>query len=499
MDYFQVLCSIAAVILALYYFFTSTFDFWKSRGVPGPQPIVGFGNLKDVMLGKIAMSKFLMKMYTDYKDEPLIGIFVHRTPILIIKDLDLIKDVLIKDFNSFGNRAFTVHEKAEPLSQNIFNLDLKKWRPLRAKLTPFFTTRKLKYMFFLISECADHLVDYVEQLVSKNEIVECYALTSKYTTDVIGSCAFGIEMNSMTDETSEFCRIGRNIFIQPFTDYLRTKIKQNSPWLYDILGHILPQTEITKFFIRLVMDNIKYRDKNNIVRNDFIDILRELREQSDNDIEFTDSFLVSQAFLFFSAGFETSSTAMTNAFYELALNQKIQDRLREEINQSFAKYGNNLSYENIKEMIYLDKVFKETLRKYPAGLFLNKIATSDYTFKGTKVSILKGQNIWIPFYTIQHDPNIYPQPDIFDPERFNEEIVENRHPMAYLPFSDGPRNCIGLRFAIYETKLGLIKMLRNFKFEPCEKTQIPYITNESTFVLSPKDGIYLKISKINQA
>jgi cytochrome P450 family 6 len=75
----------------------------------------------------------------------------------------------------------------------------------------------------------------------------------------------------------------------------------------------------------------------------------------------TDSFLASQAFVFFAAGFETSSTTMSNMLYELALNHNIQDKLREEINEKYKKHDSNLTYENIKNMSYLDKVFKGTL------------------------------------------------------------------------------------------------------------------------------------------
>lgn len=503
MEIFEILCGIIAVILALYYFFTSTFDFWKSRGVPGPRPIPVFGTFKDVLLKKISLGDYVTKVYNEYKDEPFIGIFFMRTPILIVKDLEIMKDIFIKDFSTFADRGFTTHEKAEPLSQNLFNLEPERWRPLRPKLTPFFTSRKMKEMFLLISECSDHLIDHVDKLVRRNvtnEPIECLELTAKYTTDCIGSCTFGIEMNTLSNEESEFRRIGRDVFHQPWTDLLRARIKNFSPLLYDILGYILPDTEITKFFISLVTDSMKYRDKNNIVRHDFIDMLRELKKNSSkmNNIEFTDSFIASQAFIFFAAGYETSSTAMTNTLYELALHQKVQDRLRKEINEEYTKYGGSLTYENVQKMNYLDKVFKEILRKYPAGFFFTRKTTSSYTFNGTKVSIPKGQRIWIPIYAIYRDPDIYPKPNDFDPERFNEEAVRSRHPMVYLPFGDGPRNCIGARFGIYQTKLGIIKILQNYKIECCEKTQIPYVIDENIFVLSPKNGIYLRIIKVNQ-
>lgn len=86
----------------------------------------------------------------------------------------------------------------------------------------------------------------------------------------------------------------------------------------------------------------------------------------------------------------------------------------------------------------------ETLRKYPPVLFLMRKSTSSYTFESIKVSIPKDQGIFIPTLAIHWDPDIYPEPETFDPERFSEEVAKSRNPMFYLPFGDGPRNCIGM-------------------------------------------------------
>lgn len=110
-DYFQILSVIVAVFLAVYYYLTSTFDFWKDRGVVGPRPIPGFGNIKDVMLRKISIGDYIARLYEKYKNEPMIGIFVRGSPSLILCDLDLIKDVLIKDFSTFDNRGLNVLER----------------------------------------------------------------------------------------------------------------------------------------------------------------------------------------------------------------------------------------------------------------------------------------------------------------------------------------------------------------------------------------------------
>ncbi|XP_036139925.1 probable cytochrome P450 6a14 [Monomorium pharaonis] len=501
MGLFEILCGIVTVIIALYYYLTSTFDFWKSRGIQGPQPIPGFGNLKDVLLAKIHLGDYVTKIYNEYKNEALIGIFSRKTPILIVKDLDLIKDVLIKDFTSFPDRGFPVTEKVEPLTQNLFNLEPKRWRPLRMKLSSVFTSGKLKEMFSLILECADCLVEYMEKIVSKSESVECRELTAKYTTDVIGSCAFGIEMNALSNKDSEFRNMGRKIFTPTWKNMLRSRLRTSFPKFYNKLGYILPQTEITKFFTRIVVETIDYRETNNVIRNDFVDKLRELKKHPDklDDIDLTDSLIAAQAFAFFGAGFKTSSSTISNALYELALNQNIQENLRKEIDEIYMKHGKDLTYDNINEMGYLNKIFKETLRKYPPVPVLMRKSVSSYTFESPKVNISKGQTIWIPVLAIHRNPNIYPKPDVFDPERFNEEAVQSRHPMSYLPFGDGPRNCIGARFAVYQTKLGLIKILRNYKIHTCDKTPLLYVNDpKMSLLLVPKGGIHLNIIKINQ-
>ncbi|KMQ92082.1 cytochrome p450 6a1 [Lasius niger] len=467
MEFFEILCGIAAILLAVYYYLTSTFDFWKSRGIRGPQPIPGFGNFKDVMLTKKCNADYIIKIYNDYKDESMIGIFTSRTPVLIVKDPDLIKDILIKDFTKFADRGVAFHEKLDPLSQHLFALEPKRWRPLRTRLSPVFTSGRLKEMFSLISQCAERLERYIEKLASKNEPIECRELTAKYTTDVIGTCAFGIEMNALSDEDSEFRRMGRLIFMPTWKTILRSRLKQFLPWVCDILSYILPKTEITKFFTRIVVETMDYRDANNVVRHDFIDILRELKKHPDKlgDFELTDTLIAAQAFVFFGAGFETSSTTMSNALYELALNQEVQDKLREEIDEEYIRHNGNFTYENIKKMNYLDKIFKETLRKYPPVPVLTRKTTSSYTFDGTKVNIPKNQNIWIPIYAIQRDPDIYPKTDVFDPERFTDEVVQTRHPMFYLPFGDGPRNCIDVMLMKKSETDYFVEIYNNYKDE----------------------------------
>ena len=271
------------------------------------------------------------------------------------------------------------------MGEHLFALETERWRPMRAKLSPIFTSGKLKEMFPLIIECSKNMEPYLDKIAERGKYIECRDLAAKFTTDVIGSCAFGIDMNSISDKDSEFRIIGRKLFTPTFKTIVRDVCRQFLPGLYDVIGHKLQIEEVNEFLTNLIKDTINYRKENKIVRPDFVNTLIELKDHPEKletismsfkinfffsqknykchfnvfffFTELTDSMIASQAFVFFVAGFETSSSTISHALYELAQNQEIQDKLREEIREVYEKHG-ELTYDVIKNMKYLDKVLK---------------------------------------------------------------------------------------------------------------------------------------------
>lgn len=488
---------VAVVLFLLYRYSVSKFEFWKKRGVNGPEPILFWGNFKDAFLGKISFNQCFDDAYYNYRDERIVGLYAGHLPLLVLRDPELIKDVLIKDFPKFADRSLRPTPDMEPLSMHLFRLEAEKWKPLRSRLSPVFTSGKLKEMFHLLLECADLFEKYLDNLVAKGEPIECRDVSAKFTTDVIGSCAFGIEVNALKAEDSEFRRMGKKIFQNDAKAIIRNRLR-DYPFLHKFIGRFVIDHDVVDFFKTITKETIDYRIKNNVRRHDFVDALVDLKQHPEklNLKDVDDMLLTAQAFVFFAAGFETSSITIANALYELALNQTIQDRVRAEIKEVLQKTDGNITYDSIKEMKYLDACFQETLRKYPVLLWLSRTAMADYTFSGTKVTIPEGQQVFLPVFAIQRDPEIYPNPETFDPERFTDDNAKSRHPMYYLPFGDGPRNCIGARFAKNQSKVAIIKILSKFKVEPCEKTCMKYEINKNgLFLLQPTHGIYLKMTK----
>lgn len=124
------------------------------------------------------------------------------------------------------------------------------------------------------------------------------------------------------------------------------------------------------------------------------------------------------------------------------------------------------------------------------------MAQANYKVPDSQITIEKGVSVVIPVYAIHHDAAYYPDPEKYDPQRFTPEEVKKRHPMSWLAFGEGPRNCIALRFGMMQTRIGIISLLSRFKFLPCSQTPIPMTFGSSPIVLSPKDPVYLKIEPL---
>lgn len=198
--------------------------------------------------------------------------------------------------------------------------------------------------------------------------------------------------------------------------------------------------------------------------------------------------VIAQAVTFLMAGYETTATTLTYATYELALNPDVQDKLCEEVNASLNSNG-RIDYEVLCRLPYLDAVISETLRRHSPAVKVTRVAQQEYKVGKTGITMFPGQQVDLPVYAIHHDKKYYPNPFKFDPERFMPHNRENLVPYTYLPFGGGPRNCIGMRFSLLETKLSLAQILRRFTFFRCNETDVP-LTNDPKALLSvPKRAI----------
>ncbi|KAF5303248.1 hypothetical protein FQA39_LY09987 [Lamprigera yunnana] len=513
---FDLLVAILILLTSVVAFVKICFTYWSRKGVYTPPPLVPFGNAKNAILQKSNFGVDLKHVYDEIKKRGLKfgGYYFFLRPIFVPVDLDLVKRIMATDFVHFTDHVIHVDEDYDPLSTHLFAMKGLKWKSLRAKLTPTFTSGKMKMMLQTLIASSDELITVMDQMVVGNGAIDIKELIARFTTDIIGSCAFGLECNSLKDPDSEFRHYGKKFFDTSLRDSIVRLLSLTLPEFFTIFRVRSHPKDVTEFFVNVVKQTVKYREENNIIRSDFMHLLLQIKNNvkiseneigsfqnaykftSDEQTSLTPTELAAQCFVFFLAGFETSSTTTTFCMYELCLNQKIQEKLREEINTVLQKHKDNLSYDALMEMTYMDKCINETLRKYPPVPIHTRECTKSYRVPNSNVTLKKGSFIFIPVYAIQMDPEYYPDPETFDPERFSEASKLSRHPSAWTPFGDGPRACIGLRFGLMQTKVALARLLKNYKFSLDPKTEVPLKMDAGSFILAAKTGIWLTAQKI---
>ncbi|XP_075165034.1 cytochrome P450 6a9-like [Haematobia irritans] len=487
----------AMVTLAVCYV-RKRLNYWKERGIAHEEPSLLAGNFQGVTTER-SIADCTRHIYNKFKGSgPFCGFYIFQRPAVLVLDTDLVKHILIKDFSKFTDRGLFYNEKGDPLTGHLFLLDGAKWRNLRTKLSPTFTTGKMKFMYPSIIEVAENFMQVFGLMCEKSPTVEITEMLARFTTDIIGKCAFGIDCNSLKDPNAEFRIMGKRSLIEQRHGRLLTNFIDGFPSVARKLNMGIIKDEITEFFLRIVRETVAYRQQQNIKANDFLNILMDLQQagEKEKNVSLTLEEMAAQVFVFFIAGFETSSSTMGFTLYELAQNQDIQQKMREEINEVFDAEG-KVTYEAIHKLPYLGQVISETLRKYTIVPHLNRKALEDYVVPGhSKYVIKKDMCVIIPSAAMHHDPDLYPDPEKFDPERFDAENVKQRETVQFLAFGDGPRNCIGLRFGLMQTRVGLAYLLHNFKFSICNETEIPLVWNKKAFLLGAKNGIFLKVEKI---
>jgi cytochrome P450 family 6 len=175
---------------------------------------------------------------------------------------------------------------------------------------------------------------------------------SSFTMDVIGSCVFGLDLDICNDENSPFRFFGKKMFATTFYSIVKRIFYSIFPNLAKSLGVCTIPKDVSEFLMGVVKDTVKYRELNNYSRPDFIQLLIDLKNSGD---ALTVEEIAAQCFVFF-LGFDTSATTQTFTLYELAKNQDIQERLREEICTVLSHHDDRLTYDTIKHLTYMDQV-----------------------------------------------------------------------------------------------------------------------------------------------
>lgn len=358
---------LVGVLTLLFMFLKRKYSYWDRQGI---KTVPGFNYLTGHMNAKLFQTQLgnLINGFYETSNDAFSGIYLFFKPNLLVRDPELIRSILIKDFTQFVDREFPCNEDREPLSGHLFALPGQKWRNLRAKLSPTFSSGKLKAMFATLIESGSTLQSFLEKLANSNELLNIKEISASYATNVIASVAFGIEVDTINDSNNEFRVCGRTITTPTLKGSLSKLMILMMPKVARILGVRFDDLSVEQFILSVVKQNLEYRERNNVSRKDFFQLLIQLRNSGtvelddewetivkgdDSEKLLTLNEMAAQVFIFFFAGFETSSSTLSFCLYELAKNHEIQRRIHDEIDRVLAQHNGQITYESVSTMTFL--------------------------------------------------------------------------------------------------------------------------------------------------
>ncbi|NP_997838.1 cytochrome P450, family 3, subfamily c, polypeptide 1 [Danio rerio] len=466
--------------------------FFKKLGIPGPRPLPFVGTALSYSKGicnfDIECSKKYGKVW---------GIYDGRLPLLLVTDLEMIKTILVKDcYSTFTNRRNMNPDLVGPFADGITLVKDERWRRIRSSLSPYFTSGRLKEIFPIAMTHADRFIKNMEKK-DPNLPLKIKDVVAPYSLDVVASSSFSVDFDSINNPDDPFVTSIKSFFnINPLSPlFLLLAFCPSAANLLAKMGISVFSRSTTDFYYK-ALRKIKDEHNESNGRVDFLKLMIQNQIPDDQVKDtaseqpvkgLTDHEILSQSFIFILGGYETTSTTLSYLLYNLATNPDCLEKLVEEIDKNFP-LDIPITYDALMRMDYLEMAIHESMRVFPAGPRLERVCKKTVEING--ITIPKNTLVGIPLYVLSRDPDLWESPNEFKPERFSPESKTEINQCAFMPFGLGPRNCIGMRFALMMMKLLVVKLLQKYTVETCKETQIPVQLN---FFFQPKVPITLKL------
>lgn len=509
-------------LVLLYWYSVFPYSVLARCGIRHPKTSPFFGNMFMFRQGFFGCHTELINKYGR-----VCGYYLGRRAVVVVADPDMLRQIMVKEFTSFPNRM-TIRAATKPMSDCLLMLKNEHWKRVRSILTPSFSSAKMREMVPLINTATDSLMKNLDAYEASGESFDIHRCFGCFTMDVIASVAFGTQVDSQNDPDDPFVHHAQKFFSFSFFRPIMF-VFIAFPFLIAPLANIIPnkrRDDMNNFFTSCIQKIIRQRDElpPEQRRRDFLQLMLDVRSSKEcvslehfdvvNHADelarphqesgqesprrpqgqkrvMTEDEIVGQAFIFLLAGYETSSNTLAFVCYLLAIHPDCQSTLQREVDDFFTRHDSP-DYTNVQELKYMDMVISEALRLYPPGFRFARDVDQDCVVNGQFLP--KGATLEIPAGFLHYDPEHWPDPEKFIPERFTPEAKANRHPFVYLPFGAGPRSCVGMRLAQLEIKMALVHVFRRFNIVACSETKVP-LELKSFTTLGPKNGIYVKITK----
>ncbi|XP_074651940.1 cytochrome P450 4c3-like [Tubulanus polymorphus] len=455
-----------AVIISasLYYWkrITERFD-----QIDGPKPLPIIGNALQFDQNPHLFYMQVMDFAATYGRRGLFRFWLGTTPRILLTSPYYIEKLLHS--NTQLTKAYDYEFLHPWLGTGLLTSTNNKWKRNRKLLTPTFHFKILEDFLTVFNEQAMILNEYLDMRADTGEIFDIYPLITRCALDIICETAMGEKVNSQQNDESTYVKA-----IARTGELLQQR--QKSPWLWpDIIYNFTSRgkdakkhLDILHSFTNQVIQKrravLESRSNDEMVRDDgikrklaFLDMMLQ------NSYEFSDENIREEVDTFMFEGHDTTSTAMNWAIYFIGRYPDVQRKIHEELDEIYDGDDRPASSDDLRNMKYLECVIKESLRLYPSVPIFGRKLMDDLDLDG--IIIPKDTNIYVLAPFVHRDPQHFPDPLTFNPDRFLLENATGRHPYSYVPFSAGPRNCIGQKFALMEEKVVLSSILRRFQIE----------------------------------
>ncbi|KAJ8672685.1 hypothetical protein QAD02_003945 [Eretmocerus hayati] len=401
-----------------------------------------------------------------------------------------------------------LYKFAEPwLGTGLFTAPASKWRIHRKLIMPTFNPRILESFVEVFSRQSQIMVKEMEIELGGDEF-DIFHYVSLCTLDIICETAMGVPSKAQTQRNSPYVESAKRLFEILYSRMFKIWLHPDIIFYHTKLGK--DQKECLKYMHGLTNDviqrkrqallsNGKQKGTNGALvqtegsRKAFLDLLMELTHEG---TKFTDEELREEVDTMMIAGNDTTASVNCFVLLMLASHPQIQEKVYEEL---CGIYGTDdfsekpVKHEDLHRMEYLERVIKETMRLFPVGPLLVRRVTDDLNIG--EFTLTKGSSVVLGIIKTHRCEKHWVDPLTFNPDRFSPEEVAKRHPYAYIPFSAGPRNCLGIKYAMMAMKTLLATMVRRFVIKKDHIVPIQDIKLKADVMLKPVDPIILRIEK----
>ncbi|XP_006834517.1 PREDICTED: cytochrome P450 4V2-like [Chrysochloris asiatica] len=473
---------------------------WKQmRGIPtvaGAFPLLGHA-----LLMKTDGKEFFQQIIQyseEYRHKPLLKLWIGPVPLVALYKAENVEVILT---SSKQIDKSSLYKFLEPwLGQGLLTSTGNKWRTRRKLLTPTFHFTILDDFLDVMNEQANILVNKLEKHVDQEAFNCCFYITL-CALDIICETAMGKNIGAQYNDDSDYVHA-----VYRMSDIILRRVKM--PWFwpnfwYSMLKegkehrrnlkilHNFTNNVITERVRQMKSEEKGRGDYEKNKRRAFLDLLLNAVDDEGKKLSHEDIREEVDTFMF--EGHDTTAAAINWSLYLLGCYPEAQKKVENELDEVFGNSDRPTTLEDLKKLKYLECVIKESLRIFPSVPLFARTLTENCEVGGYKIS--KGTEAVILTYALHRDPKYFPDPEEFKPERFFPENMQGRHSYAYVPFSAGPRNCIGQKFAMIEEKTILSCILRRFWVECNQKREELGLTGE--LILRPDNGIWIKLKRRN--